>query len=274
MALTYGSGPFGPQAAGRFNFDAPRRGVLYLEDSPRRVRGFLGGEPVVDSRRVKLLHESRHLPVWYFPQEDLRMDRLRPTEHSTHCPWKGDASYWSVVHGDRLLENAVWSYPEPLAGAEALAGLMAFRFAALDRWLEEEEAVIGHPRDPYHRIDVRQTSRHVRVSLNGEVVAETRRAKVLFEAGLPPRWYIPLEDVRQAVLVESDKGTVCAYKGHASYWSARVGDALEEDVLWAYREPLHDARPVEGHVAFFNEHVDIELDGEPQERPRTQWSRR
>jgi uncharacterized protein (DUF427 family) len=116
---------------------------------------------------------------------------------------------------------------------------------------------------------VRQTSRHVRVSLNGEVVADTRRAKVLFEAGLPPRWYIPREDVRMELLEDSDKQTTCAYKGFASYWS--VGD--EDDIAWTYLDPLQDALPVKGMVAFFNERVELEVDGEQQEQPQTQWSR-
>jgi uncharacterized protein (DUF427 family) len=107
------------------------------------------------------------------------------------------------------------------------------------------------------------------VRIGDETVAETRRAKALFETGLPTRWYIPQEDVRTELLEESDTDTICAYKGHASYWS--IGD--EDDIVWTYREPLNDAVPVKGMLAFFNERVDLEVDGEPQERPRTQWSR-
>jgi uncharacterized protein (DUF427 family) len=269
MSLTVGRGPFGQRPGGRFNFEAPRKGVLYLEESDRWLRGSFAGETVVDSRSVKLLHESGHLPVWYFPESHVRMDLLRPSDHSTRCPFKGEASYWSLAVGDRARENAAWSYRAPIESATALAGLIAFYFDAMDEWLEEEEPVVGHPRDPYHRIDVRDTSRHVRVSVNGEVVAETRRAKVLFEAGLPPRWYIPQEDIRHELLVPSDTRTTCAYKGHASYWS--VG--TEDDLVWTYREPLPDARDVRDRLAFFNERVDLEVDGELQERPRTQWSR-
>ena len=235
MSLTVGSGPFGQRPAGRFNFDAPREGVAYLEDSPRWIRARLDREVVVDSRRAKLLHEHARLPVFLFPEDDVRLDLLP--------------------------EDAVRRRDE---------GLVEVDWAAVDEWLEEEEPLIGHARDPYHRIDVRRTSRHVRVSVNGDDVADTRRARVLFETGLPPRWYIPEEDVRMELLRPSDKQTTCAYKGHASYWS--VGD--EDDLVWTYREPLTDALEVKDHLAFFNERVDLEVDGELQERPITQWSRR
>jgi uncharacterized protein (DUF427 family) len=270
MALTVGTGPFGHTPAGRFNFDVPAKGVLLIEDSPRRVRGVLGGEVVVDSKRVKLLHESGHLPVWYFPEEDVRAELLRRSEKTTRCPWKGETVYFSVEADGRVSEDAAWSYREPLPGAAAIAGMLAFHFDALDEWLEEDEPVLGHPRDPYHRIDVHRTSRHVRVLVDGHVVADTTRARALFEAGLPTRWYIPREDVRMDLLSSSDTRTTCAYKGYASYWSLTG----QEDIVWSYEDPLHDATRVGGYLAFFNERVDIELDGERQERPVTQWSRR
>jgi uncharacterized protein (DUF427 family) len=275
MALTVGTAPFGPHPAGSFNFEVPRkRGVIYFEDSPRRIRARFGGETIVDSRRVKLLHEQGHLPIYYFPEADVRMDLLEPTDHSTRCPFKGQARYWSVRVGDRVAENAVWNYPEPLADAPPLAGYLAFYWNQMDEWLEEDEPAIVHARDPYHRVDVLDTSRHVRVSVNGEVVADTTRAKVIFETGLPPRWYIPAEDVRAESLVDSDTRTGCAYKGFAAYKSVRAGGALEEDLVWLYSEPRREVAPIKDHLAFFNERAEIEIDGELQERPITQWSPR
>ena len=275
MSLMNGTGPFGENPGGAFNFDVPRKsGVIYFEDSPRRIRARFGGETIVDSRHAKLLHEQRHLPVYYFPQDEVRMDLLEPTEHSTRCPFKGEASYWSVRVGDRVSENAAWGYPDPLDDAPPLAGYVAFYWHKMDEWFEEDEPAIVHPRDPYHRVDVLDTSRHVRVSVNGEVVAETERAKVIFETGLPARWYIPPEDVRSDLLVDSDKRTGCAYKGFASYKSVRAGGDEEEDVVWFYSEPRREAEPIRGYLAFFNERVDIEVDGELQERPVTQWSPR
>lgn len=275
MSLTMGTSPFGPRPAGTFNFEPPRRqGVIYFEDSPRRVRGVLAGETVVDSRRAKLLHETGHLPVYYFPQEDIRGDLLEPTEHSTLCPFKGQAAYWSVRVGDRVAENAVWGYDDPLDDAPPLAGYRAFYWHALDGWYEEDEQVFIHARDPYHRIDVLDTSRHIRVSLGGELLAETRRGKVLYESGLPPRWYIPRDGVRTQLLVASDTRTGCPYKGSASYLSLRADGLSEDDLVWSYADPTREAAPIADHLAFFDERVDLELDGELQERPETPWSHR
>ena len=205
MALTLGTGPFGEQSTGTFNFEvkAPADHAMYLEDSPRRVRARFNGETVADSRRVKLLHEAGLLPVYYSPEDDVRMDLLEESDHTTHCPFKGDASYWSVRVGDKVSENAAWSYPEPIDSALPLAGLIAFYWRKMDHWYEEDEEVFVHPRDPYHRVDVLDSSRHVKVTVNGEVVVETERPKLLFETGLPTRYYIPPEDVCEEVLVPS-----------------------------------------------------------------------
>jgi uncharacterized protein (DUF427 family) len=134
------------------------------------------------------------------------------------------------------------------------------------------EQLFGHPRDPYSRIDVYRTTRRVRVLLDGEVLADSRRAKVLFETALPPRYYLPAEDVRTELLVPSPTRTRCAYKGSAAYWHVRLGDRLHEDLVWSYPCPQHDAEPVRDLYCLFAERVDLELDGERQERPRTQWS--
>ena len=275
MALTLGTGPFGEKSAGAFNFEvtAPREHVLYLEDSPRQVRAVFGGETVADSTRVKLLHETGHLPVYYFPQGDVRMDLLVLTDHSTHCPFKGDASYWSVRAEDRVAENAVWGYPEPLESCPPIAGYLAFYWGAMDAWFEEDEEVFVHPRDPYHRVDVLESSRHVRVSVNGEVVAETRRPKVLFETALPPRYYIPPEDVRTDLLVPTETETGCPYKGFASYWAVEAGGERVEDLVWGYPRPIPGAEKIGDHLCFFDERVDVEVDGEARERPDTEWSR-
>ena len=171
-----------------------------------------------------------------------------------------------------MAENAVWSYPEPIDSAPPIAGYLAFYWKKMDAWYEEDEEVFVHPRDPYHRVDILESSRHVKVSVNGEVVAETKRPKILFETGLPPRYYIPPEDVREDVLLESEKTTRCPYKGIASYYSVEAGGDRVEDLVWYYPEPIAEAAKIKGHLAFFNEKVDLEVDGEEQERPKTQWS--
>jgi uncharacterized protein (DUF427 family) len=142
----------------------------------------------------------------------------------------------------------------------------------MDAWYEEDEEVFVHPRDPYHRVDILQSSRHLRVRVNGVLVAETERPKVLFETGLPPRYYIPKEDVRQDVLLKSEKRTRCPYKGVASYWSVEAGAERFDDLVWYYPDPIPEAAKIEGLLAFFNEKVDLEVNDEIQERPRTQWS--
>jgi uncharacterized protein (DUF427 family) len=273
MTLTIGTGPFGDRSTGTFNFDTgvlqPR--TLYFEGSPRWVRVQFNGETVADSKRVKLLHESGHLPVYYFPEEDIRMDLLQESEHRTSCPFKGEASYWSVRVGNKVAENTAWSYPEPVESCPPIAGYLAFYWPMMDHWYEEDEEVFVHPRDPYHRVDILESSRHVRVSLNGEILAETERPKILFEAGLPARYYIPPEDVRQDVLLKSEKTTRCPYKGVASYWSVEVGGERVEDLVWSYQDPIPEAAKIKGLLSFFNESVDLEVDGEEQERPKTQW---
>lgn len=271
MSLTVGTAPFGHRPGGTFNFEVPRiKGLIYFEDSPRRIRAKLGGETVVDSRHAKLLHEHRHLPIYYFPREEVRMDLLVPSEKHTTCPHKGEASYWSVHAGGRVSEDAAWGYPEPIAGAPPLAGYLAFYWGKMDEWFEEDEPAIVHARDPYHRVDILDTSRHVRIGLDGETLADTTRARVLYETSLPPRWYVPREDVRMDLLAPSDTRTGCAYKGFATYWS--LGD--EDDLVWSYPDPRDEAARIKDYLAFFDERVDVEIDGELQERPVTQWSRK
>jgi uncharacterized protein (DUF427 family) len=275
MGLTSGTGPFGHRPAGRFNFtpDPPTGSVLYYDPVPYRLRGFFVGETVFDTLGAKLLYETGHLPVYYVPEQDLRHDLLEPSDTQTHCPHKGDASYRSLRVGDRFEPDAAWTYREPIAPAAFLAQHAAFYWRKLDEWFVEDEQVFGHPRDPYARIDTYRTSRRVRVSADGEVVAESTQAVALFESGLPARFYLPAEDVRMDVLEPSETRTRCAYKGVATYWHVRVGDTLHEDLAWTYAEPERDGGAIRGLICFFNERVDLELDGVGQERPVTQWSR-
>lgn len=237
------------------------------------MRARLGGETVADSRRMKLLHEHARLPVYYFPQADVRMDLLETSDHVEQSELKGRTVHWHVRAGGRTAKNAAYAHPDPPPGAAFLRGYVAFAFDAMDEWLEEDEPIDVHAKDPYSRIDVLRTTRRVRVSLDGEVLADSGRALVLFESGLPPRWYLPREDVRMDLLTPSPKRTSCPYKGHASYFSASVNGRTEEDLVWTYEDPRHDAADVKGYVAFFNERVDLEIDGEPVDRPTTQWSR-
>jgi uncharacterized protein (DUF427 family) len=271
MGMMTATGPLGPRPAGTFNFRPPTPGsALYLEPTPKRIRVIVGGETVADSRRAMLLQESGLQPIYYFPPEDVRADVLERTDKHTHCPKKGDASYYTIRVGDRVAQDAAWYYPDPLDGAPPIKDLIAFYWNKVDTWMEEDEEVIGHARDPYHRIDLRRTSRHIKISLEGQLLAETTDAVALFESNLPTRWYIPREDV-VAELEPSDTHTICPYKGHAGYFSVRLDSGeLDEDLVWHYAEPFSDALGVAGLLCFYNERVDIELDGEQQERPESQ----
>jgi len=270
MTLTLGSGPFSRKsAAGRLNFsldDAPEH-ILYIEHYPRRIRATIGGQTVLDTTRAKLLHETAHLPVLYAPLEDLREDLLEATDHATHCPFKGDASYYTVRAGDRTEENAVWYYPSPLDGAAPIEGHAALYWDRMDAWFEEEEPVFGHLRDPFHRVDVRESVRHVRIEAGGETVAESDRPKLLFETGLPVRYYLPQEDVRTDLLHPTEKSSICPYKGTASYWSLEVGSERLEDVAFGYSEPLPEALAVAGHVCLLGDGVTTEVAEAASERP-------
>ena len=199
---------------------------VLLEPSPRRVRVKFNGETIADSTKAHLLFETRHLPVYYFPRADVRLDVMSATGHHTFCPYKGTASYWTIRVGDRTAENTVWGYSDPYEEVAALGDFVAFYWDRVDHWYEEDEEIFVHPRDPYKRVDVVESARPVRVFLGGETVAETRRARFLFETRLPTRYYIPAEDVRMDLLAPSDKVTACPYKGRARYWSARIGDRV------------------------------------------------
>jgi uncharacterized protein (DUF427 family) len=272
MSLTLGPAPLGNRPAGIYNGGVPGwEGLLYLEPSPRRIRGLAAGETVVDSAHAQMLYEHGRLPIYMFPREEVRDELLLPSEHQTASSNKGRARWWDLVLGERRVPVAAWEYAAPPPGAPPLAGLVAFKWEALDEWFEEDEPAIVHARDPYHRVDVLETSRHVRITLEDELLVDTGRARVIFETALPPRWYAPREDIR-ADLSVSPTRSGCAYKGYASYHSLRTGTRIEPDIAWTYEEPRREVAPIAGMIAFFNERVDIELDGERQDRPLTPWS--
>jgi uncharacterized protein (DUF427 family) len=243
-----------------------------IEPSARWVRVKFNGEFVADSKRVLLFRPPRRLPIYYFPREDVRLDRLVSSEHTTPNHVLGRATYWSVQVGDRIAEKAAWAHLDPPAAYSQLREYIAFEWRKMDHWYEEEEEVFAHPRDPYHRVDVMPSSRHVRVVLNGVTLAETRRPYLLFETGLPTRYYIPTEDVRMDVLHASDAHTICPYKGIASYWSAAIGENVYKDIVWSYLDPIPEIPKIKGLLAFYNEKVDLYVDDALQEKPKTPWS--
>jgi uncharacterized protein (DUF427 family) len=247
---------------------------IAFEPSPRRVRVKFNGEIIADSINAHLLFETRHLPVYYFPRSDVRLDLMAATDHPTFCPYKGTAHYWTIAVGDKVTENAVWGYPDPFDEVAGIKDFVAFYWDRMDAWYEEDEEIFVHPRDPYKRVDVIPSSRSVRVAVGGTVVAETRRARFLFETRLPTRYYIPREDVRMELLVPSAKVTRCPYKGQARYYSLKIGDKCFEDLVWTYPDPIPECSKIGDYLCFFNEQVDeIVVDGVLQPRPLTPWSK-
>jgi len=229
------------------------------------LRAVLGGQTVFDTTRAMLLHETGLPPQVYVPLDDIRADLIQPTDHHTYCPFKGTASYWTVTAGGQVAENAIWGYPEPNDEAGWLEGYAGFYWNAMDEWYDEDERVEGHLRDPYHRVDVRRSSRPVRVLLGDTVLAETTSPLLLSETGLPNRFYIPAADVRQDLLEESDKHTVCPYKGTASYWTISAGDRKLADAVWSYPQAEGDSAAVSGYLSFLHDDLTVEV-GEPASR--------
>jgi uncharacterized protein (DUF427 family) len=245
------------------------RGTVRAEHGAKRVRCYLAGHLVADTRRPVLVWEIPYYPAYYIPLGDV-VAELVPNGQTEHSPSRGDAEIFDVKVPGASAQNAAKRYQHsPL---EALRDLVRFDWAAMDEWLEEDEPVYTHPRDPYKRVDILASSRHVRVEVDGVVVAESVRPHILFETGLPPRYYLPLSDVRTDLLRPSSTQTHCPYKGTAGYWSVQTGTSLHQDLVWIYRTPLPESQKIAGLACFYNEKVDLYVDGDLQRRPRTQFS--
>ena len=244
------------------------RGLIRTEPSAKRVRVYLGGRPVADSSNPLLVWESPHYPTYYFPAADVDRELLTADDDVAHSPSRGDAQKFTVKAGSTQATGAALLYEE--SPIEELRGHFRFDWEAMDSWFEEDEEIFVHVRDPHTRIDVLPSSRHVRIEVDGVTVAESRNARLLFETGLPIRYYLPKTHVRMDLLERTDTVTRCPYKGTAEYWSIRVGDTVHKDLVWSYRTPLPESQKVAGLVAFYK--VDIYVDGvlqvEPPRRPR------
>jgi uncharacterized protein (DUF427 family) len=245
------------------------RGAVRVEQGAKRVRAYLGGRMVADTRRPHLVWEIPYYPAYYIPLADVA-EELDPTGKTEHSPSRGEAQVFDVQVEGATAESAAKRYAD--SPVEALRDLVRFEWAAMDEWLEEDEPVYVHPRDPYKRVDILASSRHVRVEVDGVTVADSVRPRILFETGLPPRHYLPLSDVRTELFRPSDTQTHCPYKGTAGYWWVDTGRRVYEDLVWIYRTPLPESQKVAGLACFYNEKVDLYVDGELQERPRTPFS--
>jgi uncharacterized protein (DUF427 family) len=264
---------------------------LRHEPTARRIRAELGGGTVVDSTAAVLVWEPRRIvPSYAVPVADVRATLVPAAPQESDVPGGVsmpdlsrrpvlDPSVPFACHTtageavDLEVKGATRASAGFLPADPDLAGQVLLDFRAFDAWYEEDAVNVAHPKDPFKRIDVLPSSRHVRVELDGVLLAESDRPRILFETHLPPRYYLPREDVR-VELRPSSTTTWCAYKGQASYLSPVIGDGPVADLAWTYLEPQHDAVPVQGLVAFFDERVDVEIDGVRKERPVTPWSPR
>jgi uncharacterized protein (DUF427 family) len=230
---------------------------IRVEKSPRWVRGLVGGQTLVDSKNVIVVYGERRLPLYYFPRTDVRTDLL--TESSND----NGVQRFSL----QGVEDIAWAHASDADEFASLRDYLGFEWKKVESWYEEDDEVFVHPRDPYHRVDVLNSSRHVKVVLDGEVVADSRRPRLLFETGLTTRYYLPKVDVRLDVLVPSNTTTQCPYKGTAQYFSIKLGDKVHEDVIWYYPFPIAECPKIANLLAFYNERVDLYVDDQLQERP-------
>ncbi len=242
---------------------------IRVEHSRKRIRILLAGQLVADTIAPLLVWEVPYYPTYYVPAGDVAA-RLIPAGEADD-PRLGKAELFTVqVPGGGTADRAARKYPA--SPARQLHDAIRFEWAAMSEWLEEDEPVYTHARDPHTRVDILASSRRVRVDIDGVTVADSRSPRILFETGLPPRYYLPLSDVRTDLLRPSDTLSHCPYKGTASYWSVDTGKGLHPDVVWIYRTPLPESQKIAGLAAFYDEKVDVFIDEVPQHRPRTKWS--
>jgi uncharacterized protein (DUF427 family) len=234
------------------------RGRVRVEHGAKRVRAFVSGHLVADTIRPAYVWEKPYYPTYYVPLDDVRAT-LVPTSRTSASPSRGEGQIYTIRVGDRRVDDAALRYPD--SPIEALRDLVRLDWAAMDAWFEEDEEVYTHPRDPYTRVDILSSSRRVRVEVDGVVVAESTHPYLLFETGLPTRYYLPKTDVRMDLLQQTDTVTHCPYKGQAEYWSVRSPGGLRTDLAWSYRTPLPESTKIAGKIAFYNDKVVLYVDG-------------
>jgi uncharacterized protein (DUF427 family) len=245
------------------------RGRVRVEACRKRVRALVRGRPALDTIAARYVWEAPYYPTYYVPVQDVAA-QLRPTGRTSHSPSRGDAEQYDVVVDGAVSEGAALRYAS--SPIEELRELVRFDWGAMDEWLEEDEPVYTHARDPYTRVDILASSREVRLEVDGLVVAASSSPRILFETALPPRFYLPMTDVRMDLLERSGTFSHCPYKGTATYWSLAVDGRRYDDFVWTYRSPFPESQKVAGLLCFYNEKVDLYVDGELQERPRTKFS--
>jgi len=258
MGLSWQQGPLAPGAIGRFLVPEPLpERLLYIEPLRRRMRVRFGGAWIADSEDVLLLFEPGRYPVAYFPEADVSPEVLERSEHTTKHPDLGHTSWYLVKAGGQRALRGAWQHVDLPAFASDLGARIAFAWRAMDAFYEEEERILGHAADSYHRIDIRQTSRHLVVRDRDRVVADSKRPLVLYESGFAPRWYVPRADIDESALTFVEHQTFCPYKGLCSYYD--IGDARFAG--WSYREAYPEVGRISGLISFEPDVVSVFLDG-------------
>ena len=258
MGLSWQQGPLGRNPNGRFLVRGMPERLLYAEPLRRRLRAELGGSTVVQSDNAVLLFERGRYPVAYFPLADFAEGALMPTEHRTEHRDLGDTAWFEVIGGTRHAARGAWQHVALPEHAAMLNDKVALAWRAMDRFYEEDDRILGHAADPYHRIDIRRTSRHLVVRAGDRVVADSTSPLVLYESGFAPRWYVPRADVVAEALTPVELLSFCPYKGIASYYDI---DGIRH-AAWSYRAPFDDMAAIADLVSFEPDKVAVTLDGE------------
>ncbi|MCZ4602408.1 DUF427 domain-containing protein [Streptomyces sp. Lzd4kr] len=259
MGLSWQQGPASPTALGRFLTAQPLpERLLFSEPLRRRMRVKFGGEWVADSEDIVLLHEPGRYPVAYFPLDAVHPEVLEALGRTTQHRDLGETSWFAVKVGERRAERAAWQFTGLPEYAAEFKGRVAFAWRAMDAFYEENERILGHAADPYHRIDIRNTSRVLEVRAGGELVARSTSPVVLYESGFAPRWYVPREDIQEAYLTPIEGQTFCPYKGLASYYDIEGAPRA----AWSYRDAYEEVGRVSDLVSFEPDKVEVYIDGE------------
>ena len=260
MGLSWQQGPLGRDPNGTFLSATPMpEHVLYIEPLRRRMSVGFDRGIIARSDEALILFEPARYPVAYFPIGDIGQGVLLPADHVSTHPDLGKTGWFDVVGGHgQIAKRGAWQHVDPPAQAAALRDTVAFAWRAMDAFYEEDERILGHAADPYHRIDIRRSSRHLVVRDGDEVIADTHSPLVLYESGFAPRWYVPRADIVANALEPVEGQTFCPYKGLASYFN--VGEA--RTAAWSYRAPFEEVERITDLVSFYPEKVTITIDGE------------
>jgi uncharacterized protein (DUF427 family) len=246
------------------------RGRVRIETGTKRIRTDLGGAVVADTTAPRLVWVRAYYPTYYFPIADVRTELLEADGTVVRTPSRGEGRRFSVRAGGKLPEAAAVRHET--SPMEALRDAIRFEWDLMDAWFEEDDEVFTHARDPYTRVDILASSRHVRVEVDGITVAESTSPRLLFETGLPVRYYLPKPHVRMDLLTSTETVSHCPYKGQAAWWSVIAGDSVHEDLAWSYPTPLPESQRIAGLISFYNEKTDIYVDNTLQDRPKTKFS--